>query len=158
MDACPGRLNQVALYIKRPGTYYGQCSEICGVQHAFMPIVVEALEYRDWLDKFFSFSNELKKNNPVKLAVEIPLKTYTEFSNFDYFKSIWQAIILEPKFDKLIKVDPSGSIIREGRVIDYIIYEEAPSMLDTPGGKITVTIIGFLIGYVAGQPYYDDDF
>lgn len=43
MDACPGRLNQVAVYITRPGVFYGQCSEICGINHAFMPIVVEAL-------------------------------------------------------------------------------------------------------------------
>ncbi|MBS4063195.1 MAG: hypothetical protein KGZ74_01470 [Chitinophagaceae bacterium] len=43
MDACPGRLNQVALYITRSGVFYGQCSELCGVNHAFMPIVVEAI-------------------------------------------------------------------------------------------------------------------
>lgn len=43
MDACPGRLNQVALYITRPGTFYGQCSEICGINHAFMPICVVAV-------------------------------------------------------------------------------------------------------------------
>jgi heme/copper-type cytochrome/quinol oxidase subunit 2 len=43
MDACPGRLNQVALYIKRIGIYYGQCSEICGINHAFMPIVIEGV-------------------------------------------------------------------------------------------------------------------
>lgn len=41
MDACPGRLNQVSLFINRPGVFYGQCSEICGVNHAFMPICVE---------------------------------------------------------------------------------------------------------------------
>lgn len=41
VDACPGRLNQVARYVTRPGVYYGQCSEICGVNHGFMPIVVE---------------------------------------------------------------------------------------------------------------------
>lgn len=40
IDACPGRLNQVGCFIKRPGVYHGQCSEICGVNHAFMPIVV----------------------------------------------------------------------------------------------------------------------
>jgi cytochrome c oxidase subunit 1 len=44
MDACPGRLNQVALWIKRSGIYYGQCSEICGINHGFMPIVVEAVD------------------------------------------------------------------------------------------------------------------
>jgi cytochrome c oxidase subunit 2 len=42
MDACPGRLNQVSLFINRPGLFYGQCSEICGVNHAFMPICIEA--------------------------------------------------------------------------------------------------------------------
>lgn len=41
IDACPGRLNQVARYITRPGVYYGQCSEICGVNHGFMPIAVD---------------------------------------------------------------------------------------------------------------------
>ena len=42
MDACPGRLNQVSLEINMEGTYYGQCSELCGVNHGFMPIVVHA--------------------------------------------------------------------------------------------------------------------
>jgi len=52
VDACPGRLNQTFLYIKEPGTYYGQCSEICGVNHAFMPIHIEAIsfkEFNNWL-------------------------------------------------------------------------------------------------------------
>jgi heme/copper-type cytochrome/quinol oxidase subunit 2 len=43
MDACPGRLNQVSLYIQRPGVFFGQCSELCGTNHSFMPIVVEAV-------------------------------------------------------------------------------------------------------------------
>jgi cytochrome c oxidase subunit 2 len=43
IDACPGRLNQLALYIKREGIFYGQCSEICGLNHGFMPIVVEVV-------------------------------------------------------------------------------------------------------------------
>lgn len=43
IDATPGRLSQVSLFIKRPGVYYGQCSEICGVNHGFMPIVVRAV-------------------------------------------------------------------------------------------------------------------
>ncbi len=38
LDACPGRLNQTSLFIKRDGIYYGQCSEICGVNHGFRPI------------------------------------------------------------------------------------------------------------------------
>jgi cytochrome c oxidase subunit 2 len=44
IDGCPGRLNQTSLYIKRPGTFYGQCSEICGVNHGFMPIAVVGLD------------------------------------------------------------------------------------------------------------------
>jgi cytochrome c oxidase subunit 2 len=43
MDAVPGRLNEKLLTIKEPGVYYGQCSELCGARHAYMPIVVEAL-------------------------------------------------------------------------------------------------------------------
>jgi len=44
VDACPGRLSQASLFIKREGVYYGQCSEICGVNHGFMPIVVSAVK------------------------------------------------------------------------------------------------------------------
>ena len=43
VDAVPGRLNQASLYIQREGVYYGQCSELCGVNHGFMPIVIEAV-------------------------------------------------------------------------------------------------------------------
>nr|YP_007624712.1 cytochrome c oxidase subunit II [Tachycineta albiventer]AEX37443.1 cytochrome c oxidase subunit II [Tachycineta albiventer] len=41
-DAIPGRLNQTSFMAPRPGVYYGQCSEICGANHSFMPIVVES--------------------------------------------------------------------------------------------------------------------
>jgi cytochrome c oxidase subunit 2 len=43
VDACPGRLTQASIFIKRAGLYFGQCSEICGVNHGFMPIVVKSL-------------------------------------------------------------------------------------------------------------------
>jgi len=43
IDACPGRLSQASLFLKREGVYYGQCSEICGVNHGFMPIVVKSV-------------------------------------------------------------------------------------------------------------------
>jgi len=52
LDACPGRLNQTSMFIKREGVFYGQCSEICGVNHAFMPIVIESVNienYINWL-------------------------------------------------------------------------------------------------------------
>lgn len=53
LDAIPGRLNQTNLVIKRPGVFYGQCSELCGANHSFMPIVIEAVslqEYGDWIE------------------------------------------------------------------------------------------------------------
>lgn len=46
VDACPGRLNQLNLFIKRTGLFFGQCSEICGVNHAFMPIAVVGVEQK----------------------------------------------------------------------------------------------------------------
>nr|ABM53808.1 cytochrome oxidase subunit II [Ectobius pallidus] len=42
-DATPGRLNQTNFLINRPGVFYGQCSEICGANHSFMPIVIESV-------------------------------------------------------------------------------------------------------------------
>ena len=57
LDACPGRLNQMAMFIPRPGIYYGNCSEICGSRHGYMPICVEAVSFEDycsWLcNKYF---------------------------------------------------------------------------------------------------------
>nr|UFR83113.1 cytochrome c oxidase subunit II [Neohylomys hainanensis] len=44
-DAIPGRLNQLTLLASRPGLYYGQCSEICGANHSFMPIVLETVPF-----------------------------------------------------------------------------------------------------------------
>lgn len=48
VDACPGRLSQTTLYLPYKGCYYGQCSEICGLQHGFMPIVVEAVSNKNF--------------------------------------------------------------------------------------------------------------
>jgi cytochrome c oxidase subunit 2 len=44
VDACPGRLSQASIFIKREGLFLGQCSEICGVNHGFMPIAVKAVD------------------------------------------------------------------------------------------------------------------
>lgn len=52
-DAVPGRLNQTSFLAERTGTFYGQCSEICGVWHAFMPIAIESvsvMEFLNWLN------------------------------------------------------------------------------------------------------------
>lgn len=93
IDACPGRLSQVSLFIKRPGVFYGQCSEICGVNHGFMPIVVAGVdtpEFCEWLGAQLEtdFSNldimdfdipstssqsislEVESTNPEQITVE----------------------------------------------------------------------------------------
>lgn len=52
LDAVPGRLNETTFTIEREGVYYGQCSELCGARHAFMPITVEAVspaEFARWV-------------------------------------------------------------------------------------------------------------
>nr|WMV00632.1 cytochrome oxidase subunit II [Kikihia sp. 'westlandica north'] len=46
VDAVPGRLNQMSMLISRPGMSYGQCSEICGANHSFMPIVIESISMK----------------------------------------------------------------------------------------------------------------
>jgi len=53
IDACPGRLNQISTFINRPGVYYGQCSEICGINHGFMPIALEAVNFKDYASWIF---------------------------------------------------------------------------------------------------------
>jgi len=56
-DAVPGRLNQLNVFFNRPGIFYGQCSEICGANHSFIPIRVEAINPRDFLNWVKSFSS-----------------------------------------------------------------------------------------------------
>ena len=49
-DAYPGRLNQVSVFINREGVFYGQCSEICGILHSSMPIVIESVSLEKFLE------------------------------------------------------------------------------------------------------------
>jgi len=49
VDACPGRLNEVRLVIYRASVFYGQCSEICGIMHGFMPIVIQSVTLVQYL-------------------------------------------------------------------------------------------------------------
>ena len=58
VDAVPGRLNQTTFLIKRPGVYYGQCSEICGSDHSFMPIVVEGISQEKFVNWILAKQNE----------------------------------------------------------------------------------------------------
>ena len=51
IDAVPGRTNETWVKVEKPGVYYGQCSELCGANHGFMPIAVEVVteaEFEAW--------------------------------------------------------------------------------------------------------------
>lgn len=57
IDSTPGRLNQTILIINRPGLYFGQCSEICGINHRFMPIVIESTNFSNFKNWLIFFIN-----------------------------------------------------------------------------------------------------
>ena len=73
VDANPGRINETWIYAKKPGIYYGQCSELCGTDHGFMPIAVKAVpreEYEKWLEdakkKFDKIEEPKRAEAPAK--------------------------------------------------------------------------------------------
>ena len=73
-DAVPGRINETWFKADRTGTFYGQCSELCGIKHAYMPITVNVVteeEYSQWLDKAkVEFAKE-EINKNIKVAKQI---------------------------------------------------------------------------------------
>ena len=79
-DAVPGRINETWFKADRTGTFYGQCSELCGIKHAFMPITVKVVtqeDYKKWLDdakeKFAKNENKLNLNL-AKITLEDKIK------------------------------------------------------------------------------------
>nr|QJT78387.1 cytochrome c oxidase subunit II [Taiwanaphis decaspermi] len=55
IDAIPGRMNQINMFMNRPGMFFGQCSEICGINHSFMPIQIESINLNNfiyWIKNF----------------------------------------------------------------------------------------------------------
>ncbi len=83
LDAVPGRINEKVLLIKEPGVYYGQCSELCGARHGYMPIVVEALpraKFNEWVKTQGGTVNSAPEvattaAAPATAAVTVPAKT-----------------------------------------------------------------------------------
>jgi cytochrome c oxidase subunit 2 len=77
MYAVVGRLNETWFNVEKEGTYYGQCNQICGVNHAFMPIVVQAVSkdnFAKWIaDKQKAASNDAAPGATVKLAGATPI-------------------------------------------------------------------------------------
>lgn len=56
-DAIPGRLNQLTFTLRRAGVFYGQCSEICGANHSFIPIVLESVNIKSFINWSKSYTN-----------------------------------------------------------------------------------------------------
>jgi cytochrome c oxidase subunit 1 len=75
MDACPGRVNQVSMFINKCGIYYGQCSELCGVNHAFMPIVIDAMTIKQYLSIVIEKMPEIE---PIPVVLPKPEKNLLE--------------------------------------------------------------------------------
>ena len=71
-DAVPGRINETWFKAEKEGTYYGQCSELCGIKHAFMPITVRVVseeDYQEWLSEArVKFAKEEIKNDKLRIA------------------------------------------------------------------------------------------
>lgn len=74
-DAVPGRIAQLWFEVDREGVYFGQCSELCGINHAYMPIVVKAVsqeKYDAWLAEakttFAADASDVMPASPVRLA------------------------------------------------------------------------------------------
>ena len=65
MDAVPGRLNEVTFKVEKEGVYYGQCSELCGARHAFMPIAVEVVSKENFARWVASKGGKMPGAEPV---------------------------------------------------------------------------------------------
>jgi len=70
-DAIPGFINENWVYINKPGTYRGQCGELCGVNHGFMPIVVKAVtqpEFDQWVKTHQKVADNSSRNDAIALT------------------------------------------------------------------------------------------
>jgi cytochrome c oxidase subunit 2 len=120
IDAMPGRLNQVALFINREGSFYGQCSELCGVNHGFMPIVVEAVSvpaYLEWVTK------AIEGDSPAEVEVDVVEEGVVEegvveegVAEVDVLGEVKVDVLGEVKGDVLgeVKVDVLGEVKVDG--------------------------------------------
>nr|YP_010502956.1 cytochrome c oxidase subunit 2 [Psychotria viridis]YP_010502964.1 cytochrome c oxidase subunit 2 [Psychotria viridis]UXD78733.1 cytochrome c oxidase subunit 2 [Psychotria viridis]UXD78741.1 cytochrome c oxidase subunit 2 [Psychotria viridis]UXD78776.1 cytochrome c oxidase subunit 2 [Psychotria viridis]UXD78784.1 cytochrome c oxidase subunit 2 [Psychotria viridis] len=96
-DAVPGRLNQTSISVQREGVYYGQCSEICGTNHAFMPIVVEAVDRKDYGSRVSNHGQETRILSPKenKILVDDIRKSIAKFDR-------WVKTTKEPSPEEIV--------------------------------------------------------
>lgn len=101
VDACPGRLNQVGLNIYELGIFYGQCSELCGINHGFMPIMIETI-------RSSSFEKAITYN--LNLIEESSSEGSDESADDEFFK------LIEKRFNDLVNrgwKEPSEFTVEE---------------------------------------------
>ena len=75
IDGIPGRVNETWFRATKEGVFYGQCSELCGAYHAFMPIAVEVVskeKYAEWAEKAPEIYGEKMPEKPSNLALAEP--------------------------------------------------------------------------------------
>jgi len=81
VDAVPGRLNAINTFIFAPGTFYGQCSELCGVGHGFMPIKIEAVSKAEFL-KFIGMNIDIDTDEVTKPTISVSKDVLSAASDF----------------------------------------------------------------------------
>ena len=87
-DACPGRLNEVVVLASRPGVFFGQCSEICGANHRFIPIQVIVWDWtklgrRYWYEINLMHGCVLIRGDGKPFVIKVPKVSYAHLPRFD---------------------------------------------------------------------------
>jgi heme/copper-type cytochrome/quinol oxidase subunit 2 len=93
VDAVPGRLNQQGIFIKRSGVFYGQCSELCGVNHGFMPIVIKGVSMKDFVYWYLNKFNSLYPEYGYALANVDEITGFLNRTKFpEFFESLEESL------------------------------------------------------------------
>ncbi len=94
VDAMPGYISEAWAYIEKPGIYRGQCTELCGMMHGFMPIVLEAKTKEDYQAWIANKGKNLEQISPGEIPkdTEIIEKKATDFGNLEAVKAYGQSI------------------------------------------------------------------
>jgi len=126
VDAVPGRLNQTSMYIKREGHYYGQCSEICGVQHAFMPIHVHAVSQNQYNIELGLLAHD---SNFILAETKTPLTETIETDKSSQIIKTYQTLLPETNKTTLTEkeqqeVDKVMEMVQERYVEGYAEWKK----------------------------------
>jgi cytochrome c oxidase subunit 2 len=130
MDAVPGRLNQVTVHIFKSGMFYGQCSELCGVNHGFMPIVLAAVDFNTF-EHFLAECSGLEPQTPTPTPSVTPQPTpdseepeasgkKDQLDDDDLFDK--PGFDREADFERILRGSDYTGIFPEGRRLDWLLF------------------------------------